>query len=299
MVFDSLSPEQQKQVQDILGELRVNSGRLVRIRIEQGQRLLRLKAVVGHGGWLSWLISGDANSGYKSIKTVERDMMLAEALTPHLIGLTDDMLSDLTNLTAMRELSGDENADALDTAIHLMKQGIRVNGGAATKLSAIHAVSPELGIRVRDGKITVDDAYAVARRIDEVKPAQKVVDLIVQSGVKSGGVVDALSVMHDEQRMKFEEVVASGSIYNAATGQEVPLGEASLADATLAVNDEDAERERRRREYIQAWRDEQPERIAVISGTRAEVIARLAEVITAEESVKIYVYPQAVAEHAD
>ena len=296
--LDSFSPEVQSQAKNLLGEIRQNNGKSVRIRIEQGQRLLAMKALIGHGGWLAWLVSPDAASGYKNAKTPERDMALAEALGPRLNELTDEMLADLTNLTAMRVLSSDENADALETAIHLMKQGIEVSGKAAERLVTIHAVSPDLGERVRAGKITVDDAYHVAGRIDELCPDPAVVDLVVNTGVKSPGVVEALTVMKREQPERFAEVAASGSLYNAATDQSVPLAEASLADAMLAVNDEDAERAARRRGYIQQWRDEQPDRIAKIAGTLDQVTAELARVVPLGVPVVVFVYPETVKIHA-
>lgn len=297
--LDSFSPDVQSQATDIVKEIARNNGKSVRLRVEQGQRLLRLKALIGHGGWLAWLVSPEANSGYSSTRTPERDMKLAEALGDRIAELTDEMLATMTNLTAMRALADDEKADALEAAFALMRRGIKVGGAEADKLVAIYASSRELGDRVREGKITVDDAYVVAQSIDEVDPPQPVVDLIVNSGVKSRGVVEALTVMATEMPAKFEEVAASGTIYNAATDQEVPLAEASSADAVLAVNDEDAERAKRHWQHIQDWRADQRPAIARVAGTIAQITAELARLaVPSDQPVLVYVYPQAETQSA-
>lgn len=297
--LDSFSPDVQSQATDIVKDIAKNNGKSVRLRVEQGQRLLRLKALIGHGSWLSWLVSPEANSGYSSTRTPERDMKLAEALGDRIAELTDEMLATMTNLTAMRALADDEKADALEAAFALMRRGIKVGGAEADKLVAIYASSRELGDRVREGKITVDDAYVVAQSIDEVDPPQPVVDLIVNSGVKSRGVVEALTVMATEMPAKFEEVAASGTIYNAATDQEVPLAEASSADAVLAVNDEDAERAKRHWQHIQDWRADQRPAIARVAGTIAQITAELARLaVPSDQPVLVYVYPQAETQSA-
>lgn len=296
--LDSFSPDVQSQATDIVKDIAKNNGKSVRLRVEQGQRLLRLKALIGHGGWLAWLVSPEANSGYSSTRTPERDMKLAEALGDRIAELTDEMLATMTNLTAMRALADDEKADALEAAFALMRRGIKVGGAEADKLVAIYASSRELGDRVREGKITVDDAYVVAQSIDEVDPPQPVVDLIVNSGVKSRGVVEALTVMATEMPAKFEEVAASGTIYNAATDQEVPLAEASSADAVLAVNDEDAERAKRHWQHIQDWRADQQPAIARVSGTISQITAELARLVPSDQPVLVYVYPDKVVESA-
>lgn len=297
--LDSFSPDVQSQATDIVKDIAKNNGKSVRLRVEQGQRLLRLKALIGHGGWLAWLVSPEANSGYSSTRTPERDMKLAEALGDRIAELTDEMLATMTNLTAMRALADDEKADALEAAFALMRRGIKVGGAEADKLVAIYASSRELGDRVREGKITVDDAYVVAQSIDEVDPPQPVVDLIVNSGVKSRGVVEALTVMATEMPAKFEEVAASGTIYNAATDQEVPLAEASSADAVLAVNDEDAERAKRHWQHIQDWRADQRPAIARVAGTIAQITAELARLaVPSDQPVLVYVYPQAETQSA-
>jgi len=296
--LDSFSPDVQSQATDIVKEIARNNGKSVRLRVEQGQRLLRLKALIGHGGWLAWLVSPEANSGYSSIRTPERDMKLAEALGDRIAELTDEMLATMTNLTAMRALADDEKADALEAAFALMHRGIKVGGVEADKLVTIYAASRELGDRVRDGKITIDDAYRVATCIDDINPPQPVVDLVVNSGVKSPGVVEALAVMHAELPAKFDEVASSGTIYNAATDQEVPLAEASSADAMLAVNEEDAERAARHRQHIQDWRDGQQPAIARVSGTISQITAELARLVPSDQPVLVYVYPDKVVESA-
>lgn len=296
--LDSFSSDVQSQATDIVKEIARNNGKSVRLRVEQGQRLLRLKALIGHGGWLAWLVSPEANSGYSSTRTPERDMKLAEALGDRIAELTDEMLATMTNLTAMRALADDEKADALEAAFALMRRGIKVGGAEADKLVAIYAASRELGDRVREGKITVDDAYVVAQSIDEVDPPQPVIDLVVNSGVKSRGVVEALTVMATEMPAKFEEVAASGTIYNAATDQEVPLAEASSADAVLAVNEEDAERAKRHWQHIQDWRDGQRPAIARVAGTIPQIAAELARLVPSDQPVLVYVYPSEAKEHA-
>lgn len=297
--LDSFSSDVQSQATDIVKEIARNNGKSVRLRVEQGQRLLRLKALIGHGGWLAWLVSPEANSGYSSTRTPERDMKLAEALGDRIAELTDEMLATMTNLTAMRALADDEKADALEAAFALMRRGIKVGGAEADKLVAIYASSRELGDRVREGKITVDDAYVVAQSIDEVDPPRNVIDLVVNSGVKSRGVVEALTVMAVEMPAKFEEVAASGTIYNAATDQEVPLAEASSADAVLAVNEEDAERAKRHWQHIQDWRDGQRPAIARVAGTIAQITAELARLsVPSDQPVLVYVYPSEAKEHA-
>ncbi len=296
--LDSFSPDVQSQATDIVKEIARNNGKSVRLRVEQGQRLLRLKALIGHGGWLAWLVSPEANSGYSSIRTPERDMKLAEALGARIAELTDEMLATMTNLTAMRALADDEKADALEAAFALMRRGIKVGGIEADKLVTIYAASRDLGDRVREGKITIDDAHRVAACIDDINPPTTVVDLVVNSGVKSAGVVEALTVLADEQPEKFEEIAVSGTIYNAATGQDVPLGEASSADAMLAVFDELSERESRRRQHIQDWRDGQRPAIARVSGTISQITAELARLVPSDQPVLVYVYPDKVVESA-
>lgn len=290
----SLPPEAREAIEAHLTEMRKDSAKSVRIRIEQGERARRIKDLIGHGGWLPWLISDEAHSGYKSTRTVERDMALAEALYDHLPQLNDETINQLTNLTALRELVRDTNADALETALHLLKQGITIKGEQSEQLVTIYAIEPRLGEQVRAGKLTISDAHAVAQRLDQINPAPEVVELVISACVRSAGVVEALAVMQREQPAQFDAVAASGSIFNPATEQEVPLSEASRADGTAAVEQDDAERYARHIQHVNDWKATQPARIANLIGRRAQVLQELAAALPDDErQYRVYVYPVA------
>src|SRR5512138_205377 len=289
----SLSPEAQTKIEAAAAAIRQNNRTSLRLRIENGQHCREIKALIGHGDWLDWLV-GEANVGYRSVRTVERDMALAERLYQRLDEV--DEVEDMTSVTALFELCrAGAHEDALETALHLVGEGQQVTPRQADHLTTIYAVNEQLGQKVRDGDLTITDALGVAQRLDELQPAPEVVALVVESGVRSGGMVDALNVLQTEQPERFEEVVASGTIYNPVAELEVPLSEASAADGFTLVETEGVEREARRQAHIRGWREKQPERVGVAKGTREALLEQLAALLPNDgRAYRVYVYPDTV-----
>lgn len=280
-----------------LDAIRLNNAHSIRLRVENGHRLLAMKDTIRHGGWMDWVVSEEANSGYHSTRTVERDMRIGAALYGQLEGITDEALATRTNLTALRALAGDSDAEALNTAIRLIQQGGVVRGETVRDLAAIHEVEPRLGESIVAGKMTIKDALAVAHKIAEIEPHPEVVDLVVAAGVRAPAMVDALALMHQTDHAQFESISASGTIYSVLADQEVPLSEASRADGTAALITKDAEREARRLEVLLSWKAKRGERLVDVRGSRAEVLAAVQGLPESDGQFRVIVYPE-IVEHA-
>lgn len=281
----SLSPATIADVESEIQHIRANHKKSIRIKIENGHHCQRVKDLIGHGGWMAWML---AETAYASARTIEREMALSDALYDRLDDL-ETLLSEATSATALYALCRDDDS-ALSAALSLMKAGTRVTESVARKLTAIAGVSPALAENVSDGKLTVDDAFAVAEAITEVEAPGIVVDLVVRSGVRSAGVVEALTVMHADEPQRFKEVAASGTIWNSVADVDVPLREASSADGFAATYTHEVERIARQQAYIRSWRDQQPPRLAALEGNRETILAQLASVL-GDGAFKVYVYP--------
>lgn len=282
----NLTGSTRQQIEENLSAIRANNLRTIILRIENGHRLNTIKTLIGHGGWLTWLVD-EADAGYGSPRSAERDMALAD----HLYERREEIaaLQERTFVTALYELCrGGAPDGALDTAIEMMRNGERVTPAAARDLTLVMERSPDLSAKVKAGEITLSDAAALLRAIESAPAA--VAAVAVEHRVKPA-LVETLTALHRDAPERFAEVAASGSIYNAATEQEVPLSEASRADATLLLDDEKAEREARRRQHIEAWREGKGERLFAQAGSREEIIMLLQSQIPPGMRVRVYVYP--------
>lgn len=290
-----LSDADRDEVETRLAAIRLNTARSLRLRVANGHHLIRIKRLIGHGGWMEWMI-GDAQSGYHSVRTLERDMSLADALGDSLDGFTDEQLARATNLTALRELARDPNADALSAALELLKQGVVVLPAQAEALVDIGQADSRLLDSVVEGRMTISDAKAVATRLRQPMLAD-VEELVLNSGVRSPEVVDALVTLANTNLKAFDEVAAAGAFYNPLTSSQVPLNQASPADAGTALAVEEAEREARRIGYFQTWKQNQPARVADVVGRRAELLAALSTLIPDDgKAYHVLAYPEATPE---
>ena len=292
--FDSLPSETQDAVQQHVTAIRKNHAKSIKLRIQNGKHCIDIKTLIGHGGWLNWLIN-DADSGYGSERTAQRDMALADALADRLDDL-DDFLDDRTSLSSLFELcrtGADEKA--LDTALYLMKTGVKINPAHARTLTRIYDQSPALGDMVREGHITIDQAAKLAPTLQEVAPA--VQSLAIEHCVQSPEVVRGLAAIHARQPEHFREIIASGTVYNPLVEKQIPLAKASEGDVEASVRIEEAEREARRQQHITDWRNSRSPSIVELEGERDFILKQLAAKLP-DGKVRVYVYaadePEAV-----
>lgn len=292
-------PLSETVVVDILQRLeaiRVNQAKSIRLRVANGQHLLALKKLIGHGDWIDWLVN-QAAVGYHSARTVQRDMALAESLGDQLDGYTDAQLASSTNLTALRTLARDPNGDALSTCLALLQHGTKVKPAQAAQLASIAAVDTRLLDSVEAGRLTIADAASVADRIQQTNPAPEVVDVVIAGGVRVAALVDGLDALRAWKPEAFAEVAATGTIHSVVTDIAVPLAQASSADMASAIRTEEAESEARRLQYLLAWRDGKPGRLADLIGRRGDLLTQLAQLLPDDgREYHAYVYPQGEAD---
>lgn len=294
----NISEDRRQMIEGCLGRVQLRNAKSIRMRIENGHDLNVIRSNIPHGGWMAWML-GEAQSGYHSDRTIERDIALAEALYDSLDQLTDEMLARQTNLTALRALAQDDSGDLLHMAIRLLQQGITVKPEDAAALAEIRYADLRLGDAVVEGRLTLQDARLVAERINALQPAAAVRELVITSAVRSPEVVESLTALYVNDRSAFDEIAASGAIYNAVTETQIPLAQASGGDAGVAAAVEASEALARHITHINNWKAGQPDRVADVRGRRMAVLMELALAIPDDDrEYHVIAYPVAVEQPA-
>jgi hypothetical protein len=280
-----LSEETRDEIGQCINAIRSNHITGIKLRIMNGHYARQIKALVGHGGWLNWLLQ--QNVGYYSPRTVERDMMMAASLYDRIDEIEDSMV----NLTALFKLcSPSANEDAIGAAMELMRQGQRIGGKQAEQVEQVLGVEPALMESVIEGRMTLEDAHHVAGEL-EGAPLE-VISTVLKHNVRSSVVANALKTLHEQEPETFAEIAVSGTIWNPSLQADVPLSGANMADIDAAFNEVHRERELRHAIHINQWKEKHGERLAKFKGTREMVISELSALLGDDDNqvVMIYVY---------
>jgi len=279
---------------ELLEMLRENARKTIRLRIGSGLALIEMKGLFPHGSWLKWMVE-HGRAGYGSVRTAQRDMELARSMGDRL-----DLLADLDglSLTSVFELcrsGADERA--IDTAIALSRQGMRVKAAHARSLVVLYETHPDLGEKVRDGEMTLIAATELTGALDSHNASDSVTAL-VKAHCPSAPVVEALCVLEREAPDEFEGVVRSGTIFNPVTEFSIPLKDASQNDAIALANTAKIERIARQHEHIRSARS--GERVASLTGTAREIISQLRELLSEQtgEVYRVYAYRDPIPDPA-
>lgn len=294
--YESLSAPIRQSVENELAAIRRNDAIAIRLRIESGHSLLVIKNLIGHGGWLAWLIESGRTS-YRSARSAERDMALAEVLYQRLDEL-ELVLSEKSSATALYEVARkDAQADALDAALSLMRSGVYVTEQDGKMINFLYDFNERLGALVAGGSMGLNDAYAVAKRLEALDAPEDIETLAVDCLIKSPDVVDALVVMRAAQPERFAEIKASKHVFNLVAGIEVPLSEASVGDIVGVIEHEEAEQIAGQHDRFQQWKKHRAERVASCEGSLYEVLELLEHALRTHDKTlryRVYAYPAEV-----
>jgi hypothetical protein len=286
-MLGSLPPDQRARYAELVDAIRQNNRAEIVLRIECGHYLIQVKELLNHGEWLTWFLE-NAETGYASARTAQRDMALARELYHRM----DEITSDTISITALFELCRPQAQEqALDTSLALASEGVRITRPVAAQLNTIYEVDLSLGERVRDGVVSISHAAALAEYAQSSGSDEQVAALAIEHTVDPA-LIEPLAQLRAQCPDEFESVVASGGVFNALTETQVGLSQASPADVVAAINIQEAEKMARHQEHLRNWKKERPARLADITGTPKEIITQLQELMAqdAQEQYRVYVY---------
>lgn len=226
-LFPDLPPNTLSAVGDHLEAVRANHLRSIALACENGKHFAAVKILVGHGHWTRHKRELARLAGYESERTVERHMKLYEAAGDgdHIRALIDSgraTLSALYRLTA----SGTP-VEALELALAVVGKGERVTADFASQTAYVRAVYPALLEAVKDDEITLPRAHALAQAVQGMP--ERVAALAVKT-LADPEVIPALYSVYQREPDAFDEIEASGAIYNPAASADVPLSRARPDD---------------------------------------------------------------------
>lgn len=220
MTTTALAPATQETVEAIVHRIRGRNAKTVMDAIRNGIDWETIKKQFGHGKWGAEKRRLAEFAGYKSVRSVERQMAvatkIAQKLQCNLAGLEvqlPDLEAQLTapglSLAAFETLANaDAPLEALESALERV-----LSGGTVTQ---------------KDAKIAVRGEQGKQRLVETHAPTT--VRKIVETNNLSAAAVDALIRMTPDER---EGIAASGTVYNPVADREVPIADAD--DSTWIV----------------------------------------------------------------
>lgn len=194
--------------------------------IDTGMALLELRRrFPPRAGWLDFV----AEELSCSPRTIQRLMAVGKTLAPHRDALNGASANvTVTILYKLVEQNSEAfRAEFLDRLI----AGEVISVDEVSREQRLASMPSALAAKVRGGEIAINDAVGMAAKLSLLPP--HVGNAIIQHGVTNTQLYEPLAEIAEQSPEEFQEIAASGAIYNTPSGQ-VSLRHASVSDLKIA-----------------------------------------------------------------
>lgn len=290
-MFDNVSNGPELAIR--LDRLRGMARARLRLRVEAGIELKAIRDLI-RGDFVRFII--EQNVGYRSYRSIYRDMTLADVLAGLPGGLDAIDTLDLRSSASALLAAASGGEEVVGMVIEAAQNGVTLRRVDVARLEAVADFSPLLAERVTEGSLGVVTAAAVVERVEQLN-CEAVSTVVATHGLATADAVDPLVFIREHRPALFQSIQTSGAVWNPVTETDIRLCDASPGDLLAAAQIESVEAMARQKARLDEWRERRTHsRTAlIVEGTADDARAALMESWPEFErgaTVRIVVYEQ-------